>query len=332
MTKKIAFIGFRHSHINGFYNMAQESDLFDVVAVCEEDEAARKSLESQGISFTHDNYEKLLEEIDCGIVAVGDYYAKHGSIIISALKAGKHVIADKPICTNIDELIEIEKLAIDKNLAVGCMFDLRCSGNFIKLKELIDSGEIGDVITISIEGQHPLSLESRPKWYFEPGMHGGTINDIGIHAVDMALWLTGGDEVDILMGKEWNAKARQFQNFKDAAQFMIRIDNSVGVIVDVSYLAPSKVAYSSNNYWRVTVHGEKGFLETSYTMPNISIANDEDEEIRDIPKMPDKKFVYIDDFLNEIEGCGNKNGLTTKAVLTATEQTLLIQNKTNFKN
>lgn len=329
MKKRIAFIGFRHSHIYGLYNFAKTSQAFEVAAVCEEDAITRQNLEKEGISFTHSDYKKLLDSVDCDVIAVGDYYARHGKIIISALNAGKHVITDKPVCTCIDEYNEIEKLTKIKNLKLGCMFDLRCSGNFIKLKELITTGEIGCPVTISINAQHPLALLVRPKWYFEKGMHGGTINDIGIHAVELALWLTDGKDIEILAAKEWNKKSHQYPHFKDAAQFMLMIDKNVGVMVDVSYLAPDKIAYSSENYWNVVIHGVKGYLETSCTMPDIYIATDTDESIRKISKSENRKFLYVNDFMREIEGCSENNGLTTEAVLKATKYTLLIQDKAN---
>ncbi|MCP4516547.1 MAG: EamA family transporter, partial [Delftia sp.] len=49
----------------------------------------------------------------------------------------------------------------------------------------IAADRIGAVQTMSMSGQHPLRLGERPAWYFEPGRHGGTITDIGVHAVDL---------------------------------------------------------------------------------------------------------------------------------------------------
>ncbi|MEZ4683286.1 MAG: hypothetical protein R2932_54665 [Caldilineaceae bacterium] len=54
----------------------------------------------------------------------------------------------------------------------------------IGLRNLIRSGLIGEIHAINFGGQHPLMLDTRAAWYFEPGKHGGTINDIAIHAVD----------------------------------------------------------------------------------------------------------------------------------------------------
>lgn len=100
--------------------------------------------------------------------------------IIEALKHNKHVICDKPICTDLKELEEIEKLSKEKNLRVACMLDLRYIPQVGKVKELIQSGEIGEIKIASFTGQHFLDYGNRPIWYYEGNNQGGTINDIAI--------------------------------------------------------------------------------------------------------------------------------------------------------
>lgn len=57
---------------------------------------------------------------------------------------------------------------------------MRDSGNALALREVVRSGRIGEIQTMSFAGQHPLLRGERPNWYFEPGMHGGTLNDIAV--------------------------------------------------------------------------------------------------------------------------------------------------------
>ena len=57
----------------------------------------------------------MLDEVECDAVGVGDYFAKRGSIAIEALKRGKHVISDKPLCTSLDELAQIRELSQAKS-------------------------------------------------------------------------------------------------------------------------------------------------------------------------------------------------------------------------
>ncbi len=124
-------------------------------------------------------------------IAIGNYYGARGRMAIDALKFGKHVISDKPLCTSTEELNEIERLADEKNLKVSLMLDLRYSGNVLAARKVIKEGRIGTVNNVYFGGQHPLMYGKRPGWYFEVGKHGGVINDIVIHGIDLICYLTG---------------------------------------------------------------------------------------------------------------------------------------------
>jgi predicted dehydrogenase len=136
---KLAFAGFRHGHVMGLYSGARTHPDVRVVAACEEDPATAESLRTAGEGRDHP-YQLRLDARHASTadaIAVGDYFSKRGSLIIAALKAGKHVISDKPICTRLDRLDEIAATARDKNLRVGCLLDLRDSGLFIAARQMI---------------------------------------------------------------------------------------------------------------------------------------------------------------------------------------------------
>ncbi|MFZ4780093.1 MAG: Gfo/Idh/MocA family protein, partial [Terrimicrobiaceae bacterium] len=176
------------------------------------------------------------------------------------------------------ELEEIESIAKTNNLRVGLMLDMRDHGNLICLRDIVKSGRIGEVQTVAFSAQHPLLWGIRPSWYFEPGMHGGTLNDIAIHALDFLPWVTGLTIEKVEAARTWNAKATGAPHFNDCGQFLLRLSNGGGVFGDVSYLAPDKCGYAIPNYWRITVHGTKGFAETSYGASGVSLADDDSAE------------------------------------------------------
>src|SRR5204863_3019793 len=165
---RIAFAGFRHGHVMGFYAAAQKDSRLSIVGACEEDSQTAAALrDARHLKLTHANFEQMLANIDCDAIAVGDYFARRGGLIIAALGAGKHVISDKPICTSLDELDEIETLSREKKLVVSALLDLRDRGPIRTMRKLIRDGVIGDVHTFIFTAQHPLLLEKRPSWYFE---------------------------------------------------------------------------------------------------------------------------------------------------------------------
>ena len=328
---KLAFLGFRHAHVMGLYQSATEHADVDVVAAVEEDPATAESLRAAGkVTLTHERIPDVLANVACDAVAIGDVYARRGAIAIAALEAGKHVIADKPLCTRLDELDRIAALSRETKRVVSCLLDLRDGGPYRAMRQIIRSGEIGDVHTINFTAQHPLLLGTRPHWYFEPGAHGGTINDIAVHAIDLIPWLSGRSITGVVAARAWNARLPQFPHFQDAAQIMLKLDNAGGVLGDLSDLAPDPVGYTAPQYWRVTCHGAGGFVETHYGATEVLLATNADKSVRQIPADADVPHGRLNDFLDEIAGTSRDGALTTADVFTASRTALLAQQKSEL--
>jgi len=322
-TLKIGFAGFRHGHIFGLYGVAENNPDVEIVAAWEENDDAKKAaIEKKNVNFNCDTYEEILNNPDIDIVAIGDYYGRRGELAIKALKAGKHVIADKPLCTSLKELKEIKKLVKKTGLKVGLMLDLRYDKNMLRAKQLIEDGEIGEVNNILFGGQHPLYYGERPSWYFEEGKHGGTINDIAIHAMDIIKNYFKLDVVDICSARCWNKLADKEPQFKESAQFMLTMTNNVGVIADVSYTVPNGIGFDLPYYWEFKVWGTEGMI----------CFCPKDEPVKLYKKTEDKVTLcdgivtdrnYLKDFIDDING---KVDYTT-GILASSEETLKIQAK-----
>jgi predicted dehydrogenase len=301
LALRMAFAGFRHGHILDMYQRAGASENVEITAASEPDDATRSSLAGQ-VGFTHTDHRRMLDEVECDVLAVGDYYGARGGICIQALESGKHVIADKPICTTLDELYRIRELAQARKLKVGCMLNLRELGGYIRLRELILDGAIGEVHTINIGGQHPLMPESRPGWYFEQGKHGGTINDIGIHAFDVIRWLTNMEFAEIVAARSWNAFAKHAPHFDDCGQFIARLENGCGVMGDMSYAQPGPVGYSTDLYWRITIFGSLGILEASANSNSVRMLTLAGGQWEEIPPAPGVPGGYLQAFIDDVAG------------------------------
>ena len=321
----MAFAGFRHAHINGLYALARERDDIEIVAACEEDAAAREAAKSSGFDVTHESIDAMLESVECDVVAIGDYYTKRGDIAIRALTRGRSVIADKPLCTRLAEVHKMEEIVQTAGLKVGCMLDMRNGGQWVLVRKLIQSDEIGEVHAVSFGGQHPLMLGSRPAWYFEPGKHGGTINDIAIHAVDYIPWATGQRFTTINAARCWNAFAEGYAHMEDAGQMMLAMSNGCGVLGDVSYFAPNSMGYTMPWYWRMTVWGRKGVIETSSTTKQVLLGLDGQKDVKSMDPEADNTGGYLADFLADLAGTPNPEGSSTPTVLRSARVALTTQ-------
>lgn len=317
---KLLFYGFQHGHMDGLYKLAQNTDGIEIVACVEEDEKAREAVSKRlGVCFSEGCYEEWLQkEVD--IVAIGGKYGNRGKAAIMALKAGKHVISDKPVCTSLEELQQIEALAKEKHLKVACMLDLRYLASAGKAREILRSGRLGEVRNISFTGQHCIDYAHRPSWYFEEGMHGGTVNDLAIHGLDLVRDLTSLELAKVDGIRTWNAYAYKNPEFKDCAVFMARLSNGAELLADVSYSAPSQV-FSMPTYWNFQFWCEKGMLTFNLIDSHVTIYEEgvtEPQILEGIAPNSD----YLQDLMKEITS-GTDAG--TKSVIDSTRTALLIQ-------
>ena len=325
MSHTIAFAGFRHGHIFSLYEAVKNCSGLILQGAWEADSQAREAAQKQGVIFTYGSSDDLLQDDSVEIVAIGDYYGVRGNLAIRALEAGKHVIADKPLCTSLNEAMQIRELAEKNNLAVGIMLDLRDDATMITAQNAIDSGLLGRINNIIFEGQHPLLYGIRPDWYFEKGKHGGVINDIAIHGIDLVRQFTHSDMAQVLAARCWNFYAAQVPEFRDSAQFMLRMENGAGILADVSYAAPSSQGYSHPSYWHFRVWGEKGLLDFRTGSAQVQAYLNGEKEPRLLPLISPRQ-TYLDDFLRAVD-CNDHRQQYRNSNLAAAIQTLLIQQK-----
>ncbi|MDP8222584.1 MAG: Gfo/Idh/MocA family oxidoreductase [Candidatus Lernaella stagnicola] len=180
----------------------QDFALADLTALCDVDEdmlAARRA--EWGVERITTDYKELLADPEIDLVEVNTPHHLHKDLVIDALAAGKHVACQKPISISI---ADAEAMLAAAEKASG---RFRVFENFVfyppyvKAKELIDAGEIGEVLTIRFKlgtclfGSRwvPLRAELWHLLEYEHG-RGQAIFDDGYHKLSMAIFLGGAIE------------------------------------------------------------------------------------------------------------------------------------------
>lgn len=318
---KIAFAGFRHGHIDSLYRQAGEIGL-EIVKCVEEVESDRvNASERLSANILLDAYESAADT-DADIVAVGCAYGDRGRVVIDALKKGKHVLSDKPLCTSLDELNEIERLCKEKNLKVGLMLDLRYIPAVVTAKNILADGRLGEIKNVSFTGQHCLSYGKRPSWYFEKGMHGGTINDIAIHGIDLLYHLAGLSVTQVDGVRTWNSYADREPDFKDSAVFMARLNDGIQLLADVSYCGPSQV-FSMPTYWNFKFWCKKGMLTFCVCENDVTVY----EEGKPVCYKVEGTYIPDNCITDLVGDINNDKTAFTDSVLRSTRSALELQKK-----
>lgn len=269
---RIALVGFRHGHMLSFVSMARKLDYCEIVGVVEESDDDLSILERAELERTHPTFDDLLADVEFDLVATAEYYAKRGSVIIKALDHGKHVITDKPLCVRIDELRAIKRLCDESDREVSMELSMRFSAPYQRMRMLVREGAIGDFLAAATFGQHPLGYpDRRPRWYFEEGKHGGTINDILIHGADMLRYVTGREFESVVAAEVWNTSLPEAPFFQVGAQCLLTMTGGPRVLADVSYMP--------GRGWQFFLTGTEGHLAVDARGLLLRPADGADQEI-----------------------------------------------------
>ena len=317
----IVFAGIRHSHVFCVKQWIDSMPDMRVAGVWENNPELLPAAREYGLVPTCESYEELLS-LPSDIVIMGDCYGRRGEETAAALRMGKHVFSDKPVCTSLDALSEIEELTVNNHLSLGALLDLRMTSAALAARDAVSCGLLGKIHNISFGGQHPLEYGARPKWYFEKGMHGGTVNDIAIHGIDLVYFITGKRLEKICSVRAWNAFAKAEPDFKDCANVMAVLSGGTGLLADVSYSMPYPMSYTPPQCWRFTMWGEKGILEFDCSNDYAVFYGKECPAPQRLTHPPAKSNLFAD-FLSEING--SPAGLTTREVISASRDCLTLQ-------
>jgi predicted dehydrogenase len=126
----------------------------------------------------------------------------HAPLAASALRAGKHVVVDKPIAPTLDEARATAMLASRSDRVLAVFQNRRWDGDFLALRDLLSRGVLGEVSHFEshFDRYRPLV---RNRWREQPGAGAGLWHDLGPHLVDQALQLFG------LPDRVWGSLAAQ---------------------------------------------------------------------------------------------------------------------------
>lgn len=166
----------------------------ELVAVADPDETRARALiggrdlrvVADGTAFARD------PEIDAVVVSVPPI--GHESIGVACLRAGKHVLCEKPLAASVAACEALVDAAEAGGACLATGFTLRHTPAARLARHLVDAGAIGEVDHVRAYHGHAGGDDFGPGWIVDQSVSGGgTLMDNGIHMIDLARWFLGGD-------------------------------------------------------------------------------------------------------------------------------------------
>lgn len=142
--------------------------------------------------------DRLLNDPRVEAVYISTTNEKHLPHALAAVKAGKHVLCEKPLALTLEDACAMVRAAEEAGLVFATNHHLRCSGSHRAVRALIASGRIGRVLSLRLH--HAVHLPPHLQgWRINaPDAGGGVIPDITVHDADVARFLLGEDPVSVV--------------------------------------------------------------------------------------------------------------------------------------
>lgn len=224
---------------------------------------ARHFAEKYGVTYCTD-YHELLANPDIDIVNICTPSGMHAQMTIDALKAGKHVIVEKPMAMSVADADHMIHTAEEMNRKLCIVLQNRYNPPMQDFYTAVRNDKIGRVLLGSVTVRW-----YRPQEYYEDGWHGtkamdgGALMNQSIHHIDALQWLVG-EPVESVFA--YTATLAHQMEAEDVGVVTLRFANGA-----LATIEGSTVTYPQNLEASVALFGEKGSLKVGGTALNRKV-------------------------------------------------------------
>jgi myo-inositol 2-dehydrogenase/D-chiro-inositol 1-dehydrogenase/scyllo-inositol 2-dehydrogenase (NAD+) len=156
----------------------------------------------------------------------------HRDIVVRCAEAKKHVFCEKPMAIRVDEADDMIRAARDNGVKLQIGFMRRFDAPFLRAKELIDSGKLGEVMIIKSVGRGP---GLPPPWTYNVSESNGLLGEVNSHDFDSTRWLAGAEYSRVYaegVNRKVTELREEYPDFYDNAVCTVRFTNDVIGTID----------------------------------------------------------------------------------------------------
>jgi len=246
-----------------------------------------RAKENWGISKTFNDYNKMLEMDELEAVLVCTPTGVHGAPTVAALKAGKHVLCEKPMEAKLGPATEMVRAAHENGKILMVALKLRYSPQVIKAKEIVDTGALGDIYYVETVADR---RRGNPGGSFirkaTAGL--GASADIGIYALDTALYLMGHPKPvavsgiasnELSLNNTWNPALKETE-VEDFAVGWVLFDNGARMVFKTCWCM-NMDSLGGTIFLGKQAGLRLGVMEVRGPQEGVTVYGDEDGQIKD---------------------------------------------------
>ena len=263
---------FKGSHIWEYL----EDERLEVVALCDIIEERATEIRDKYFpnAAVYTDFRELLkdETIDSVDICTPNYL--HSIIAVAAFEAGKHVFCEKPDAVNVEEVLKMNRAAEKAGKTLMIMRNNRFSPASQYAKKYIASGAMGDIYCGRCGWQRRRGIPGKGGWFTTKAQSGGgPLIDLGVHMIDLAIWLMGSPKPVTVTGSTYCKFADSDTSDSVNSDFGDKVS---GGTFDVEDLAMGTIRFDNGAQlqiefsWASNIKQENRFVELRGTKSGLT--------------------------------------------------------------
>lgn len=225
-----------------FAHIANYAKLPDVqvVALADTDDVLLRRVANQyQIAKVFTDFQDLAkEELDAISICLPNSF--HAAAAVAALQNGKHVLCEKPLAVNAAEAQTVVDAAQSAERVLMVGFQGRFTAEALALRRLIDRGRLGEIYFAQASHERRRGIPVTKEWCMQKALAGGgALIDLGVHALDLALWMMNFPKPVSVTGmthQKFQAAQTEAKNdVEDFATGYVRFENGGSLVVRASW-------------------------------------------------------------------------------------------------
>ena len=229
----------------------------DLIACCDNDELKLAEFSAKYNINGFDSIEQMLKSDDTiDVVSICTPNGLHAKHTITALKAEKHVVCEKPMALNTGDCKMMMDIASQKERHLFMVMQNRFNPPVIELKKIIDNNLAGKIFNVhlSCHWNRNIDYYTNSSWKGTKDLDGGILFTQFSHFIDILLWLFGG--VKHINAKIDNCNHKGVVEIEDSGAVILQFENNI--LCTINY---SVNAFQKNYEGALTVIGEYGIIK-----------------------------------------------------------------------
>ncbi len=211
-----------------------------------------------GLTNIYEDFNELLADPELQAVSICVPTYAHKDYIIAAVKAGKHILVEKPFLLDPEEYEEIQSITETNNVKLMVAHICRFQSHYAMTKKTIDNGAIGPIVSMHAHrrGRGPPDWAG---WFFDVEKSGGIVVDLAIHDIDLALWFVGSEDQVVSVYAVGSNKVYPEIKTWDTVIVTLRFSSGVLATIEASWAEPD-LPYQLGSNTGFIINGESGTI------------------------------------------------------------------------